>query len=56
MTVTSANAGQLSLRVVSQALSVPKIVRVARGGGNFYYLEFRQPFGSFDNFAVGDRR
>ena len=54
VTVTSANAGQLTLGVVSQANSVPKIVRVARGDGNFYYLEFRQPFGSFDNFAVGD--
>ena len=56
VTVTSANAGQLTLGVVSQANSVPKIVRVARGDGNFYYLEFRQPFGSFDNFAVGDWR
>ena len=53
VTVTSANAGQLTLGVVSQANSVPKIIRVARGDGNFYYLEFRQPFGSFDNFAVG---
>ena len=56
VTVTSANAGQLALGVVSHANSVPKIVRVARGDGNFYYLEFRQPFGSFDNFAVGIRR
>lgn len=54
VTVTSANAGQLTLGVVSQAGSVPKIVRVDRGDGNFYYLEFRQPFGSFDNFGVGD--
>ena len=54
LTVTSANAGQLALGVVSHANSVPKIVRVARGDGNFYYLEFRQPFGSFDNFAAGD--
>ena len=45
VTVTSANAGQLALGVVSHAHSVPKIVRVARGDGNFYYLEFRQPFG-----------
>ena len=54
VTVTSANAGQFALGVVSHGVSVPKIVRVARGDGNFYYLEFRQPFGSFDNFAVGD--
>ena len=43
-----------ALGVVSHANPVPKIVRVARGDGNFYYLEFRQPFGSFDNFAAGD--
>ena len=54
VTVTSANAGQRTLGVVSLANSVPKIIRVDRGDGNFYYLEFRQPFGSFDNFAVGD--
>ena len=54
VTVTSANAGQRALGVVSHANSVPKIVRVARGDGKFYYLEFRQPFGSFDNFGAGD--
>ena len=51
-TVTSATAGQYTVGVVSQAASVPKIVRVARGDGTFYYLEFRQPFGAFDNFAT----
>ena len=54
VTVTSASAGQFALGVVSHANSVPKIVRVARGDGNFYYLEFRQPFGTFDNFVAGD--
>ncbi len=50
-TVTSANPGQHTIGVVSQATSVPKIVRVARGDGTFYYLEYRQPFGTWDNFA-----
>lgn len=53
-TVTSASPGQYTVGVVSQATSVPKIVRVARGDGTFYYLEFRQPFGTFDNFAATD--
>lgn len=52
-TVTTATAGRHTVGVVSEAGSVPKIVRVPRGDGTtFYYLEFRQPYGTFDNFAT----
>ena len=53
-TVTSAVPGQYTVGVVSHTTSVHKIVRVARPDGKYYYLEFRQPFGAFDNFAAGD--
>jgi chitodextrinase len=29
----------------------PRIVRVPRESGDWYYLEFRQPYGLFDNFS-----
>ncbi|HWH37924.1 MAG TPA: hypothetical protein VNT28_09115 [Candidatus Limnocylindrales bacterium] len=31
----------------------PRILRVRRPAGNFLYLESRQPYGLFDNWAVG---
>ncbi len=31
---------------------VPRVLRVTRPSGNYYYLEFRQPYGSYDNFAT----
>lgn len=30
----------------------PRILRVARPSGQFWYLEFRQPYGQFDNFST----
>jgi len=32
----------------------PHMLRVARGDGTYLNLEFRQPWGIFDNFAAGD--
>ena len=32
----------------------PRVLRVARGDGNFLYLELRQPFGVYDSFASTD--
>ena len=32
----------------------PRLVRVARGDGTYLNLEFRQPWGIFDNFSVSD--
>ena len=29
----------------------PRVVRVPKSGGDYYYLEYRQPFGQFDNFS-----
>jgi chitodextrinase len=31
---------------------VPRVLRVTRPSGNYYYLEFRQPYGRYDNFAT----
>jgi hypothetical protein len=30
----------------------PRLVRVQRGDGTYLYLEFRQPFGAYDNFSA----
>ena len=30
----------------------PRIVRIPRPAGDYYYLEFRQPFGRYDDFAA----
>ena len=32
----------------------PRMLRVARGDGTYLNLEFRQPWGIFDNFSAGD--
>jgi len=51
------SAGSYSVGVNEQSAASPKVVRVARAGATnqWFYLEFRQPFGSyFDNFAATD--
>lgn len=30
---------------------VPRVLRIARTEGDYFYLEFRQPYGLFDNFS-----
>jgi chitodextrinase len=32
----------------------PRLLRVARGDGNYFYFEFRQPSGAYDNFSATD--
>ena len=31
----------------------PRLLRVQRPGGDYYYVEYRQPYGLFDNFVAG---
>ena len=52
--VKTVNAsGTYSLAPIEKASTGVQILRVAGTGGNYYDLEFRQPFG-FDDFAVSD--
>ena len=51
------SAGNYTVAPEEFSASTPKLLRVARTGdaGRYFYLDFRQPFGSyFDNFAVDD--
>jgi chitodextrinase len=32
----------------------PRLLRIARGDGTYFYVEFRQPSGAFDNFPATD--
>jgi len=32
----------------------PRLLRVARGDGNYFFFEFRQPSGAYDNFSPTD--
>jgi len=50
-------AGTYTVGVQEQSSASPKVVRVARTGATnqYFYLEYRQPFGSyFDNFSSSD--
>jgi chitodextrinase len=50
-------AGTYTVGVDEQSSASPKVVRVARAGATnqYFYLDFRQPFGSyFDNFSSSD--
>jgi len=49
-------SGTYQLGVADLSGSTPKIIRLARAGaGTYFYLEYRQPFGSyFDNFGSSD--
>ncbi|MDH4102475.1 MAG: hypothetical protein OEW52_01535 [Thermoleophilia bacterium] len=38
----------------AELTGAPRMVRVARGDGTYLNLEFRQPWGIFDNFSSGD--
>jgi chitodextrinase len=52
-TSTVTASGTYTLAAAPYAAS-PRLVRVARGDGNFLYLELRQPFGVYDSFASSD--
>lgn len=53
-TITSAGTYQIGAAEDASS-SAPRGVRIARGSGKYFYLELRQPFGSyFDNFGSSD--
>jgi chitodextrinase len=51
-----ATSGTYQLGVADIGASTPKLLRLARAGtGTYFYLEYRQPYGSyFDNFGSSD--
>jgi chitodextrinase len=50
MTVTA--SGTYSVATAQVGGGTPRILRVLRPSGNYYYLEFRQPYGLFENWAT----
>jgi hypothetical protein len=50
-TVTTTGSYLLS---PAELTGTPRMLRVARGDGTYLNLEFRQPWGIFDNFSAGD--
>jgi hypothetical protein len=52
---TASGSGTFVLAAQESLTSDVQLLRIPRGDGLFYYLELRQPFGSFfDNFAAAD--
>jgi hypothetical protein len=52
---TATGSGTFALAAQESLTSEVQLLRIPRGDGLFYYLELRQPFGSFfDNFAAAD--
>jgi gametolysin peptidase M11/hemolysin type calcium-binding protein len=52
---TASGTGTFVLAAQESLTSDVQLLRIPRGDGLFYYLELRQPFGSFfDNFAAAD--
>ena len=43
--------GNYTVAVAQVAGGTPRILRVARPGGDFYHLEYRRPYGLFDPFS-----
>jgi hypothetical protein len=53
--VTATESGTFLLAAQEALTADVQLLRIPRGDGLFYYLELRQPFGSFfDNFALAD--
>lgn len=50
---TASTTGTYTLTPVELAGS-PRLLRIARADGTYFQLEFRQPWGLFDNFGAGD--
>ncbi len=48
-TVTESGVYRVATAEISGG--VPRVLRVTRPSGNYYYLEYRQPYGRYDNFA-----
>ena len=51
--VTVAESGTYRISAAEFGGEHPRLLRIDRGNGTFFYLEFRQPFGQFDDFAEG---
>ena len=52
---TATTSGTFALAAQEALTADVQLLRIPRGDGLFYYLELRQPFGSFfDNFALAD--
>jgi chitodextrinase len=51
--ITITRAGTYTVAPAELGLQ-PRLLRVARGDGTYFYFEFRQPFGAFDNFSWAD--
>ncbi len=52
-TSTATTSGSYLLTPV-ELTGTPRLLRVARGDGTYLNLEFRQPWGVFDNFSASD--
>ncbi|MGH3128837.1 MAG: hypothetical protein ACRDPX_13035 [Gaiellaceae bacterium] len=52
--VQTVTASGTYLVTPAELSGTPRLVRVARSDGAYLNLEFRQPWGIFDNFPVGD--
>jgi hypothetical protein len=54
-TVDDAGGGDYTLAPLPDNTSAPQILRVPRGDGTYYYVDFRRPFGTqFDAFDPSD--
>jgi chitodextrinase len=52
--VQTVTASGTYLVTPAELSGTPRLVRVARSDGTYLNLEFRQPWGTFDNFSAGD--
>ena len=52
--VTASTPGVYDLRPAELTGSTPRLLRVPRGDGTYLNLEYRRPWGTFDNFAATD--
>ncbi len=50
--LTVTQNGQYTVSTAQVAGGSPRILRIPRPSGDFYYLELRQPYGMFDDFST----
>ncbi len=50
--LTVTQNGRYFVTTAQVAAESPRIVRIQRSSSEFYYLEFRQPYGLYDNFST----
>ncbi len=44
--------GTYTIAPAEAAGGAPRVVRIARPAGNYFYIEYRQPYGRYDNFSA----